>query len=118
MLDSRPRIDLSSMIVYTPISWGDYGTVKCLASYETTLPDMQDCYGKYVTLTKRLYNSFLPVKDWDKDGFEVYTERKITIDNVELHVYHTGMGYVVYNETYAVLVTHIREVRQYDIKSN
>ncbi len=42
--------------------------------------------------------------------------RKITIDNVELHVYHTGMGYLVYNETYAVLVTHIREVRQYDIQ--
>jgi hypothetical protein len=42
--------------------------------------------------------------------------RKITIDNVELHVYHTGMGYVVYNDTYAVLVTHIREVRQYEIR--
>ncbi len=99
MLDSRPRIS-SSRIIYVPLSF-DGVLVNCMTVVGSV----------YHANMKMTYKDF-----YNMPTLVRYKDKKITIDNVELHVYHTGMGYVVYNETYAVLVTHIREVRQYDIQ--
>ena len=99
MLDSRPRVSKSGAI-YVPMSF-DSGLVHCMI----IIADIWQ------------WNSKISIKDfYNMPTLVRYKEKKITIDNVELHVYHTGMGYVVYNDTYAVLVTHIREMRYYDIQ--
>jgi hypothetical protein len=75
MLDSRPRIDLSTMLVYIPISWNDE-SVNCVISSQNICAIVTfHHFDGHATLTKEVFYSYLPVRDWGihlEKGYKEY----------------------------------------------